>query len=59
MAAFVLALSRFGSTNVEIGSTNVETKNLKLLAISCGAGLLVSILLAIHGPAADLTSGFF
>jgi len=52
MAAFVLALSRFGSTNV-------ETKNLKLLAISCGAGLLVSILLAIHGPAADLTSGFF
>jgi hypothetical protein len=51
MAAFVLALSRFDSTNV-------ETENLKLLAIFSGAGLLVSILLAIYGPAADLT-GFF
>jgi hypothetical protein len=51
MTVFVLALSRYGSTNV-------ETENLKLLARG-GAGLLVSILLAIYGPAADLTSGFF
>lgn len=48
MTAVVLALC----------STNVETENSKLLAIFCGAGLLASILLAIYGPAADLTSGF-
>jgi hypothetical protein len=52
MAAFVLALSRFDSTNV-------ETETPKLIALFCGACLLVSILLAIYGPAADLTSGFF
>jgi len=38
--------------------TSDETETLKLIVLFCGAGLLVSILLAIYGPAADLT-GFF
>jgi hypothetical protein len=50
MATLVLALSRFGSTNV-------ETETLKLLAIFCGAGLFVSILFATYGL--DLSPGFF
>jgi hypothetical protein len=50
MTALVQALSRFGSTNV-------ETETLKLLAIFCGAGLLVSIVLATYGL--DLSPGFF
>jgi hypothetical protein len=53
MAALVQALSRVSA------GTSEETETLKLLAIFCGAGLLVSILFAIYGPAVDLTSGFF
>jgi hypothetical protein len=53
MAALVQALSR------ESAGTNEETETLKLVALFCCAGLLVSILFAIYGPAADLTSGFF
>jgi hypothetical protein len=53
MAALVQALSRVSA------GTNEETETLKLVALFCCAGLLVSILFAIYGPAADLTSGFF
>jgi hypothetical protein len=38
-------------------STSVEVETLTLLAIFCGAGLLVSILLATYGL--DLSPGFF
>jgi hypothetical protein len=38
-------------------STNVEIDTLKLLAIFCGAGLAVSIVLATYGL--DLSPGFF
>jgi hypothetical protein len=50
MTALVQALSRFSGTNV-------ETETLMLLAMFCGAGLLVSILLATYGL--DLSPGFF
>ena len=50
MAALVQALSRFGSTDV-------ETETLKLIAIFCGGGLFISILLASYGL--DLSPGFF
>jgi hypothetical protein len=50
MAALVQALSRFGGTNV-------EDETLKLIAMFCGAGLLVSILFATYGL--DLSPGFF
>jgi hypothetical protein len=50
MAALVQALSRFGSTDV-------ETDTLKLLAIFCGAGLVISIVFATYGL--DLSPGFF
>jgi hypothetical protein len=53
MAALVQALSRVSA------GTSEETETLKLIALFCGAGRLVSILLALYGPAADLTSGFF
>jgi hypothetical protein len=53
MAALVQALSRVSA------GTSGETETLKLIALFCGAGLLVSILFAICGPSADLTSGFF
>jgi hypothetical protein len=53
MVALVQALSQVSA------GTNEETETLKLIALFCGAGLLVSILFAIYGPAADLTSGFF
>jgi hypothetical protein len=52
MAALVQAMSRLSA------GTSDETETLKLIVLFCGAGLLVSILLAIYGPAADLT-GFF
>jgi hypothetical protein len=52
MAALVQALSRVSA------GTSEETETLQLIVLFCGAGLLVSILLAIYGPAADLT-GFF
>jgi hypothetical protein len=38
-------------------STNVEIETLKLLAIFCGAGLAVSLVLATYGL--DLSPGFF
>jgi|SRR5580704_17847145 hypothetical protein len=50
MAALVQALSRFGSADV-------EAETLKLLAIFCGVGLLVSVLFATYGL--DLSPGFF
>ena len=53
MAALVQTLYRLSA------SADVETETLKMLATFCGAGLLVSIIFAIYGPAADLTSGFF
>jgi hypothetical protein len=42
MTTLIQALSRFGSTDV-------ETETLKPLAIFCGTGLLVSIVLATYG----------
>ena len=49
MAALVQAMSRLSA------GTSDETETLKLIVLFCAAGLLVSILLAIYGPAADLT----
>ena len=51
MAALVQALYRLSER------TDLETETLKLLAIFCGAGLLVSIVLATYGL--DLSPGFF
>jgi hypothetical protein len=51
MAALVQAISRLS------GGTDVETETLKVLALFCGAGLLVSIVLATYGL--DLSPGFF
>jgi hypothetical protein len=51
MTALVQTLSRLSAT------TNIETETLKLLALFCGAGLLVSILFATAGL--DLSPGFF
>jgi hypothetical protein len=51
MAALVQAISRLS------GSTDLETETLKVLALFCGAGLLVSIVLATYGL--DLSPGFF
>jgi hypothetical protein len=51
MAALVQAISRLS------GRTDVETETLKLLAIFCGAGLAISIVLATYGL--DLSPGFF
>jgi hypothetical protein len=50
MTELVQALSRFGGTNV-------ETETLKLIAIFCGAGLLLSIVFATYGL--DLSPVFF
>jgi hypothetical protein len=50
MAVLVQALSRFGGSEV-------ETETLKLLAMFCGAGLLVSVVFATYGL--DLSPGFF
>jgi hypothetical protein len=51
MAALVQALSR--------APAGTKSETLKLIALFSGAGLLVSVLFAIYGPAVDLTSGFF
>jgi hypothetical protein len=51
MAALVQAISRLSA------SANVETETLKMLAMFCGAGLLVSIVFATYGL--DLSPGFF
>jgi hypothetical protein len=53
MAALVQALSRLSA------GTDEKTESLKELAILSGAGLLVSILFAIYGPALDLSAAFF
>jgi hypothetical protein len=53
MAVLVQALSRVSA------GTSEEIETLKLIALFCAAGLLVSVLFAVYGPAADLTSGFF
>jgi hypothetical protein len=50
MAALVTALSRASATQLD-----VET--LKTIAMFCGAGLVVSLLLATGGL--DLSAGFF
>ena len=51
MAALVQAIYRLS------GGTDVETEILKVLALFCGAGLLVCIMLATYGL--DLSAGFF
>jgi len=51
MTAFVQALSRIST------ATTLQTETLKLLAMFCGAGLFVSLLLATYGL--DLSPGFF
>jgi hypothetical protein len=53
MAALVLALSRVSA------GASAETETPKLIALACGAGLLVSVLFAIYGPTLDLSSGLF
>jgi hypothetical protein len=53
MAAFVQSLSRWAD------NTSADTEALQMLAIFCGAGLLVSTLFAIYGPPVDLSAGFF
>jgi hypothetical protein len=54
MTAIVHALSRtFQSARVSVG----EIDALKQIAMFCGAGLLVSLLLATYGV--DLSPGFF
>jgi hypothetical protein len=50
MAAIARALSR-------ASGTQVDTENLKIIVMFCGAGLTVSLLLASYGL--DLSPGFF
>jgi hypothetical protein len=50
MAAIARALSRATGTDVDV-------EIVKTLAIFCGAGLLMSLLLATYGL--DLSAGFF
>jgi hypothetical protein len=49
-AAIARVLSRFSGTDVEVAT-------LKTIAIFCGVGLLVSLLVASYGL--DLSPGFF
>jgi len=51
MTALVQAISRLSAT------ANIETGTLKLLAVFCCAGLVVSLLCATWGR--DLSPGFF
>jgi hypothetical protein len=51
MTTLVQAFSRLSAT------TNIETETLKLLAVFCCAGLVVSLLCATYGL--DLSPGFF
>ncbi len=51
MAAIARVLSR------AFPATSVEVENLKIIALFCGMGLLVSLLLATAGL--DLSAGFF
>jgi hypothetical protein len=50
MAALASVLSRATGTDIDV-------EIVKLLAIFCGAGLLISLLLATYGL--DLSEGFF
>ena len=50
MTTFVRALSY-------VSRTDIETEPLKMIAMFCGAGLLVSLLFASYGL--DLSAGFF
>jgi hypothetical protein len=50
MAAIARILSR-------VSGTDIEVETLKTVAIFCGAGLLVALLLASYGL--DLSPGFF
>jgi hypothetical protein len=50
MAAIAAALSR-------VSGIQVDTENLKLIAIFCGAGLTASLIAASYGL--DLSAGFF
>jgi len=50
MTALVQALYR-------VSHTETETDTLKMVALFCGAGLFVSLLLATYGL--DLSPGFF
>jgi hypothetical protein len=50
MAAIARALTR-------ISGTQVEVESLKIIAMFCGTGLLISLLLATYGL--DLSPGFF
>jgi tRNA A37 threonylcarbamoyltransferase TsaD len=51
MAAIARALSR------ALTSTHIEIETLKTIAIFCGVGLVISLLLAAYGF--DLGAGFF
>jgi hypothetical protein len=51
MTAIIRALSR------AFPATSPESETLKLLALFCGAGLLVSLILMTYGL--DLSAGFF
>jgi hypothetical protein len=51
MAAIARALSR------AFPATSVEVETLKIIALFCGVGLLVSLLLATAGL--DMSAGFF
>jgi hypothetical protein len=54
MTAIVQALSRFTAA----AATDTKTETLKLLAVFCGAGLVVSLYM-ILGYGLDLTPGIF
>jgi tRNA A37 threonylcarbamoyltransferase TsaD len=51
MTAIAKAFSR------ALPATQVEVETLKAIAVFCGAGLVVSLLLATHGL--DISVGFF
>jgi hypothetical protein len=53
MTALVQVISR-----LSVG-TDTEGETLKLIALFCAAGLLVSVLFALYGPSVDLTSVSF
>jgi hypothetical protein len=56
MTAIARALAR-AFPNTSFSPTSVDTGILKLLALFCGAGLLVSLLLIIRGL--DIGADFF
>jgi hypothetical protein len=56
MTALVQALSRYRATRTET-ETDILTTVLTIVALSCGAGLAVSLIWATYGL--DLSPGFF